>query len=469
MNSLRISSVALAVIVSSGCSTLMQKSDYKKLNEPLEKGDLATALINTEQLAGEIDPKDGQAEDLLWALQAGTLNYATGNDQKTIMYFDSAEKSFRDENSEGALENTGENTGAVLVNDAVLDYEPTQYDMVYANHYKAMSFWHEGDTSVARVEFNRAEERQRRAAESFADVIKEQQKLSNTEDAKQINYNKMMGDIDTQMQSSGIDMAGAEWAPYEGYVNPAVTYASSLFFMLEGKSQSDFNKAIDGFKRVYGISKNASVKVDMQMAESLAKGTPDSEMKPTTWIIHEDGLAPKKSEFRIDLPVFLLTGQAQVASYAIPKMGTGTHAVKEIKVDHFKTSEIADVSKVIKSEFKEELPAIKARAAASSISKVVMQAAAAEAAKNDDTGAGALLQLGTMLYTIGSTSADIRTNVVLPNTVNTVRIPKKDSFVMKAGAFDIPVTTDPNAKYSIVYVRTMNSVLEPTVSVINIQ
>lgn len=385
------------------------------------------------------------------------------------MYFDSAERSFKDENSEGMVKNTSETAGAVLVNDAILDYEPTQYDMVYANHYKAMSFWHKGDTSIARVEFNRAEERQRRAAETFANIINEQKSLASTEEAQQVNYGKMMSDIDSKMQSSGINMTGSEWAPYEGYINPAVTYASSLFFMLEGRSKSDYDKAVDGFKRVYGISQNASVKTDLQMAQAFASGHSDNEMNPTVWIIHEDGLAPQKSEFRVDLPVFLLTGQPQIASYAIPKMDSGKSAIKSVNVNNYKTTEIADVSKVIKSEFKEELPAIKARAAASSISKVIMQAAAAEAAKNDDTGAGALLQLGTMLYSLGSTSADIRTNVLLPNTVNAVRMPKEDSFVMKAGAFEIPVTTDPDAKYSIVYVRTMNSVIEPTVSVINIQ
>ena len=459
MTLLRFSSLALAILASTGCSSIQQKNDYKKLNEPLAKGDISAALVNTEELAGEIDPNNGETNDLLWTLQAGTLNHATGNNKRTIMYLDSAEKSFKDENAEGLVTNSGETAGAVLVNDAVLDYEPTQYDMVYANHYKAMSFWFDGDSSNARVEFNRAEERQRRAAESFANVINEQKELAATEEAKQVNYSKMM---------QGIDMTTSQWAPYTGYVNPAVTYASSLFFMLEGKNQADFNKAIDGFERVYGLSKNASVKVDLQMARELAKGADEGAMKPTVWIIHEDGLAPKKSEFRIDLPVFLLTGQAQIASYAIPKMGEGTEGVGTVKVDHFKTTQVADISKIIKSEFKEELPAIKARAAASSISKVVMQAAAAEAARKDDSGAGALLQLGTMLYTLGSTSADIRSNVILPNTVNTVRLPKQDSFVLKAGPFTVPVTTDPNSKYSIVYVRTMNTMLEPSVSVINI-
>jgi hypothetical protein len=468
MKSLKISSLAIAILASTGCSTILQNNDYKKLNEPLAQGDVVKALINTEELAGDINPENGEADDLLWTLQAGTLNHATGNNQRTIMYFDSAEKSFKDENAEGLIENSSETAGAVLVNDAVLDYEPTQYDMVYANHYKAMSFWLEGDSSNARVEFNRAEERQRRAAESFASIINEQKELAATEEAKQVNYSKMMQDIDNQIASSGIDMTTSQWAPYNGYVNPAVTYASSLFFMLEGKNQTDFNKAIDGFERVYGLSKNASVKIDLQMAKELAKGADEETLKPTVWIIHEDGLAPKKSEFRIDLPVFLLTGQAQIASYAIPKMGEGTEGVGAVKVDHFKTTPVAHISKIIKSEFKEELPAIKARAAASSISKVVMQAAAAEAAKNDDSGAGALLQLGTMLYTLGSTSADIRSNVVLPNTVNTVRLPKQDSFVLKAGSFDVPVTTDPNSKYSIVYVRTINTILEPSVSVINI-
>lgn len=55
MNSLRITSIVLAVTVSSGCSSLSQRNDYNKLNEPLQKGDLVTALMNTEKLAGDID------------------------------------------------------------------------------------------------------------------------------------------------------------------------------------------------------------------------------------------------------------------------------------------------------------------------------------------------------------------------------------------------------------------------------
>jgi hypothetical protein len=467
MKAIKLSCVALAISITTGCSSMLQKNDFKSINEPINEGDIAAAAMNAEKMAGEIDPKSGKSEDLIWALHAGTLNYATGNDKRTVMYFDSAEKQFRDENSEGVVETAGETTGAVLVNDAVLDYEPSQYDMVYTNHYKAMSLWKMNNESAARVEFNRSAERQRRAANHFAEVITEKKEIEKSEDTKQVDYSKTMSDIDLKVAET-VDMTGSEWKPYDGYVNPAVTYANALFFMLEGKSKSDFNKAADGFKRVYGMSKNAAVKTDLQMAQGLAAGKSKDNYKPTVWVIHEDGLAPKKSELRFDLPIFLLTGQPQMASYAIPKMGDGTEAFGSVSIDNFTTQEVADVSKIIKAEFKEELPVIKARAAASTISKVVMQAAAAEVARQDDSGAGAIFQVATMLYSLGSTSADIRTNVALPNSVGVTRLPKKERLAIKAGPFEIPVQTDPNSKYSIIYVRTMNAVAQPTVSVINI-
>ena len=57
------------------------------------------------------------------------------------------------------------------VNDTTSPYIGTQYDGVMANTYKAIDYLALGDNEGARVEFNRAIDRQRRAKAYYAELI----------------------------------------------------------------------------------------------------------------------------------------------------------------------------------------------------------------------------------------------------------------------------------------------------------
>jgi len=467
MKLIQLTTMSLTVSVLLGCSSITQRNHFKGINTALDRGDIISAAINAEKLAGPIDPKTGKTDNLLWTLEAGTLNYALDNNKRTIKLFDAAEKEFKQENNEGIITTTGENIASTIVNQSILDYKPTQFDMVYANYYKAMSFWKLHDLKSARIEFNRTAERQRRAAQYFSDEINTQKKLvTKTQHNQKIDYSKTMNAMNTKMASQ-INMTGSQWTPYKDYVNPAVTYSNALFFMLNGTSKSDYRKAVDGFKRVYGISKNAAVKNDLQMARGLVRGHSLSSYKPSIWLIHEDGLAPKKSEFRLDLPIFLVSSHVQTASIAFPRMNNGTPGINSISVDNFRTQKISDVSKIIKAEFKQKMPSIITKTIANTVTKILMQVVANQTSKKAGL-LGSVIKLGTSIYTVASTSADIRTNTALPNSVGVTRIPKKEHFTIHAGQYQIPVQTDPKSKFTIIYVRTINALTQPVVSIINI-
>ena len=60
---------------------------------------------------------------------------------------------------------------SVVVSDNIVPYLGEEYDGIMINTYKALNFMALGDNDLARVEFNRALDRQRRAKEKFAKEI----------------------------------------------------------------------------------------------------------------------------------------------------------------------------------------------------------------------------------------------------------------------------------------------------------
>ncbi|WP_406734431.1 hypothetical protein RJD39_21805 [Vibrio scophthalmi] len=454
-------SIFVSAALLSGCTSMIQKNDFDSFNSKMNTGDYSGASQVALDHAG-YDQETGQTDDLLWTLQAGaTLNYA-GQYELSTKLLDSTENMMKSEDTEGAVSETAELVGSIAGNDAMLDYEQAQYDGVMTNTIKAWNFMAQNDYQNARVELNRAEERQRRAAQHFADEIKKRQTELKEEAGDSGALVKQS--VESEQTKIALAKAGIEqgqWKPYQGYVNPFTTYSYGLQLMLTGKNKSDFQKAADSFKRVYSMTNSQVAKNDYELARSLARSNNTKKLDNKVWVIFENGQSVVKEEKRVDLPIFLLSNDVAYSGIALPTLKERGTSYDNIQVNTSNTETIADMDKIIGAEFDQEFPYILAR----EVTRATVKTIAQKQIKDENEVLGnvfAVLQMAT-------TGADIRSFSALPSEYQATRVEAKDRKVtIQAGNYTIPVELVKESKAHIIYVKSVSPVIEPTIKVVNI-
>ncbi|MDW1917464.1 hypothetical protein R7Q47_20205 [Vibrio sp. Vb0349] len=389
------------------------------------------------------------------------MNYA-GEYELSTKLLDETETMMKEEDTESTASEGVELIGSMVGNDAMLAYEQAHYDGIMTNTIKAWNFISLHDYQNARVELNRAEERQRRAAQHFADIIKERSEELESEAGESSALVKQT--IESDLTQNTLKKAGIEqgqWKPYEGYVNPFTTYSYGLHLLITGKSKSDFEKAANSFKRVHSLTGSPAAKADYQLARSMVKNPSQSKLKNQVWVIFENGKSPVKEERRIDLPIFLLSNNVSYAGIAIPTLKKRGTTFDSITINGSKTSTIADMDKIISAEFDQEFPYILAR----EITRVTLKTIAQKQVKDENALLGDALAILQMV----TTGADIRTFSALPSEYQATRIKAKHNKVeIKAGSFTIPVELSTESNKHIIYVKAVSPLIEPSVKVVNI-
>ena len=163
-----------------------------------------------------LDAKDyalKEKKDLLWTLQAAAATNAAGEYKESNELFDKAEDMYIAARSNSNASDKMSTLATVLVNDNAVAYKGEVYDGILINTYKALNFMFLQNWDLARVELNRAYDRQRRAADFYAKEIQEQE-----EEARKkgfgIDVSKVMKRPELQ-RMSGIEA-------YADYVNTLV-------------------------------------------------------------------------------------------------------------------------------------------------------------------------------------------------------------------------------------------------------
>ena len=158
--------VAAGLLFICGCNT--PREQLLTFNNHFEASDFNSAAAYAGKNIQKRKNPDG--EDLLWTLQAAAAKRILKDYNSSTQYFDTAEKDlkFYDTRFSG-----GDEIAAIAVNDNIVPYKGEQYDGVMANTYKALNFLSENKPDLARVEFNRAIDRQRRTKEKFEKEISE--------------------------------------------------------------------------------------------------------------------------------------------------------------------------------------------------------------------------------------------------------------------------------------------------------
>ena len=393
-------------------------------------------------------------DDFLWAMQSGILGFQMGDFENSIKHFNLAESYFEINAQENIFESTFKTIATILVSNAMFEYYGNLYEATFVNYYKALNFMMLKDYASSRVEFNRANDRQRRSKEFFANKINQIQDAINNNQINNLDNQKTIQSIDSIYNSKYKNLD--RFRAYDGYINPMVSYVSGIFFLL----QNDFNKANDLLKESYAVSKESRILDDIKLLDNRRKNT---NTKKYTWIFIEDGRSPKKYEMRLDVPLFLLNSNVMFFNIALPNLDSGkrfysTYYLSTDSRDSINSFELVNVESMISNEFSIEIPYIIITSIISSTYKAYLQSVLSE-------NLGPIGGIGGMIFSAISTNADIRNSRILPLRFLAMRVENKEqvfrlfgdsrflySFVMDRDCKKLCLNKD-----NIIYIRVMQN------------
>jgi hypothetical protein len=392
--------------------------------------------------------KNPKRADLLWTLQLGTLERLRQNHRESNNHFDRSEEMLNFFDYQNA---TVDSVAAIVVNENIVPYLGEEYDGIMVNTYKALNFMALGENDQARVEFNRALDRQRRAKEKFAEEIEKLQNELDKEQEKegsQVKENVDNPEINRLITDRYPGLY--EFEAYPDFVNPFTTYIAGVFFNLIG----DHSKAVTFLKESYGmVSDNDYVAQDLAVTEQVLDGR--AELKDTVWVIFENGMGPVKEEFRIDIPLFVASDDVKYFGIALPRLIFREQAYPylSIKADgnNYNTQIVGDIDRVVQTEFSKDFKGILTRAIISATAKVVAQ----YALNKKDSSSPKIVSLLAAVYSYATTAADVRIWTTLPKNFQVARLPMPAGRLITIeppGGESFPVKI-PACKNAFVYVR----------------
>lgn len=454
----------MLAVTATGCT--MVRTDQAAFNNQLKTGNYDQAFFIAES---KYNYKDVNV--LLWSLQAGLASRRRDDYQTSNKYLQEAEDLIKESAQKSTVNSGIWALSSLIVNDSTAPYQACEYDGIMINTYKALNYISLKEFDDARVEFNRALDRQRRAKEHFAKLIAKQReaveeqhrKEKDKNPDKRVNLDKTIDNPTVTDVVKNRYSNFASFGVYPDFINPYTTYLSALFFTLSGDKQ----KASPIMAEAAGmLTDNPVVQEDFHnLEQALDTGKP---VPPAVWVIFENGSGPYKEEFIIDLPLFLANGRTIFTTMALPSLRQGEDAFDHLEISAAgktsSTTMLASMDKVVQTEFKDLYPAIVTRSLLSAALKSTIQYKA-------DKELGPAGMLASRILQITTTSADLRIWSALPKNFQLARMPMPADgkiTVTPPGQFPVEISI-PQCNYAIVYVTIQSSSSKPLVNIIPFQ
>ncbi len=429
--------------------------------------------VAAQKADSNIDKSDQyDIDNLLWHLESGSaLLYAQENNVSIDAFNESEElmKYYRDQLLTSDVSQT---LRSILINDTTRPYIGSEYDGVMLNTYKAINYMSLDDMDAARVEFNRAVDRQRRAKVFFAKMIdKERQAIEHKESQESdVHVSKSMQNPDIGIRLEQAYPSLHAFEAYPDFINPMTTYLAGIFAM----ANNEYEKAHTLLKESYGMmSDNLDVQSDFQEVEHILDNKKIFK-ESMVWVIFENGQAPIINEWRIDLPVFIVTSHLNYISVALPRLVERDKAYENLSIvvnedEHLLTQHLCSMDRVIKTEFEKEYESIVRRAIFSIATKTTIQYALQEQNNNNSSNVSALLSMAATIYQIATTQADTRIWSTLPKEFQLARFIRPDDGSLKIITPDGKIISElelPQSKNVLIYVKIATPNAIASVSVI---
>lgn len=466
----------LSVVVLAGCAAQSHRASMDEFSDAWQFGDFQTAALGSKS-PEELTQRDIDRMDLLQLLNSGEALRLAGQNDLALSLFDRTEETFSRFDVQNLASRAAGQVAAILVNESVRAYRGNLYEAILVNSYKGLMFLELGQPDLARVEFNRADDRTRRAVEFFAEEIAaELRALQEEQDQNAQSVAATMAERDTRSLVFGAVGNPSQWSVYPDFINPFVTYLHGLYFLAQ--VGDDAERARQSFERVAGMTGNPLVEQDLELAEGLASGSlRRSELPPMVWVILENGSGPTLSEVRLDLPIWLYTegrpNRPTLASIALPKVENGRPAIRRLTVHNqsldgesllFEAHQLADMQRVVNTEFRHGFNGILARALASAIVNLALQAELSDRA-------GLLGSLAATIYTASTTHADLRIWQALPAEWKLARLERPDSGhirLLSERNVEVADLELPDWPYTLVYIKKTGPSARPSIRMVDL-
>ncbi len=355
--------VISAGLLSAGCQTYQQQN---KVIAYWHQGDLTNAVIEATKKA---DENAGNKDAIVWRLEQGAVLRAAGRYDASNKAFDEAQAKIDDYSLKAKIR-VGQETGALLSNQAELDYEGRSYDGIMLNTYRALNYLALGQPDNARPEIIRAYQRQQDAvADNARRIQKTQDEAAEQKDRPTIRKAEQSPQFQAELQGSMTNIDGIK--VYANYVNPFTVYLDGIYFMANAVDGSDLERARKSLERAASfVPDNQYVKQDVAAVDNRINGQP---LTPTTYVIFETGCAPVRDQVRIDIPIII--SKVSYVGAAFPTLKPQGNFQRDLTVTangvNYNTQTICSMDSIITLDYKNELPIVITKTIASTVVKAV--------------------------------------------------------------------------------------------------
>lgn len=369
--------------------------------------------------------KDGKPnydeDNLLDALEAGKAFNDAGMWAQSKRAFEVASKQLAwKEDSVDTPSEVMNLLGTTLTSSAFGAYQGKIFEGGMVDYYQAINEIMMGNEQNARVDFNRFDVRMSNAVAQFAS-FREDVRDKNRAEIAQENAQQAKSSLDTAKGQFIEGVANVPGGQPDAKIRVAAGEFMSGVFRATSSASADKNasKVINPLREAAkASSSNAGAQLANRTANQLQGAGFQSKGK--VYVLYEDGKGPSFTEFRIDLPLFLVTNKVTYSGIALPKFQPGQPAFGRLQLGGAPTVEMTNITNISGMEFDVAYPGIVTKAVVSTVIKTAAQVAAnavIDSQTNDAPLLGALLKLGVGAAQAASTQADVRAWANLPNSI----------------------------------------------------
>jgi len=397
-----------------GCAP---KSAMIRVDKLIAKGEYKNAALSAEKNINKNDMYG--RNNLLWKIESASAYSYAQDYNKSLVNFNDSEALMKHYREEILAKDVAQTLSSLLVNDTTRPYIGTTYDGIMVNTYKAIDYMAKSDMDGARVEFNRAIDRQRRAKIFFSQMIQKEQEAMIQKEQESASEGKNLSvpqeTIDEKLLQNYPNLHN--FKAYPDFVNPTTTYLAGLF----AKANGDGSKSEYLLKEAYGM---------MQENEDVKSDFLKQDFKQTVWLVFENGQAPILKEWRVDFPIWIFSSNLSYISLALPKLIKRDLAYSHLNItldknETIQTKFLSSMDRVIQTEFEKSYNSIVHRAILSTATKVAINYALEQNTNN--SSAAEVVKLIAAIYQIASTHADTRIWSTLPKEFQLARFQRPES------------------------------------------